>query len=530
MYTFQKSSYSIVSAYDEKYVTQTLSKVWQELDFLNTCTTGGFRRVRQKVDSAFRKRASKVDKDRNESGWMSTIEGVTVNEPRKLRGNRVNALYMEESGSNPCLIDTYVQSRALVFVGGSFRVGQRYVYGTAGNEGPNLAGLKTMFYNPEDYTILPYKHNYTRTGETVYTGYFIPSHTIWFGDDKHPGFDNRGVTYEKEALAYYKDRWAAMKDSKLRIKDMAEYCTCPEEAFVLEGGNVFNTEKLAEQQVNIEQLKLVEKPKKIKLVWDYNKDIAAIDRNSMPKAEFTDKGKILITELPMTDEHGMPFNNLYVIGLDPIDQGKDTSTGQTDVSKYCIVVLRRQVGLKPPKIVALYLDRPDDIREAFDNTLKLCQFYNAKALIEASKIGVIQHFRSLNKLNYLFKRPTATISSGKQNKNQYGVPAVESIIEHQIELIQQYVEDFYDQIDYIDVIDQLIRYSYENKRKFDIVAAIGMALLADEDMRGKTPRIYNSSDKKLENIGYYTNEYGQKVFGIIKQTTTSTMRYGWFRE
>ena len=529
-YTFHKASYSIVSAFDEKYVAQTLNKVWQELDFLNTCTQGGFRRVRMKIDTAFKKRASKVDKDKNESGWMSTIEGVTVDNPRKLRGNRINNLYMEESGSNACLIDTYVQGRALVFVGGSFRVGRRCVFGTAGDATPNLQGLKTMLYNPEDYTILPYKHNYTRTGETVFTGYYIPAQTIWFGDKDHLGFDSRGVTNEKVALEYYHKRWDNMSDPKLRIKDMAEYCTCLEDAFTLEGGDVFNTEKLVEQQVNIQQLKVVEPPKRIKLTWDYNKELGGVDRNSMPKAEFSEHGKILITELPMTDEKGVPFTNLYCAGCDAIDTDKNTSTGQTDVSKFCITIMRRQVGLKAPKIVALYIDRPNDIREAWDNALKLCQFYNAKMLVEATKIGVINHFINNQKQYYLMKRPSVTLTTSKQNKRQYGVPAVTSIIEHQIELIQEYVEDFYDQIDYLEVIDQLIRYSFENKRKFDIVAGLGMALLANEDMQGKTPKLDNSGDRKLDNIGYYTNEYGQKVFGVIKETTQSTMRYGWFRE
>jgi hypothetical protein len=31
------------------------------------------------------------------------------------------------------------------------------------------------------------------------------------------------------------------------------------------------------------------------------------------------------------------------------------------------------------------------------------------------------------------------------------------------------------------MIDELMRYSYENKRKFDIVAALGMALIAAEE-------------------------------------------------
>lgn len=525
-YTFHKAAHNIVTAFTDDYVSETLNKAWQELDFLNTRTEGAFRRVRMKADTMYFKRASKVDKDRNEVGWMSVIEGRVHDKPRKLRGARVYNLIFEEAGSDPQLINTYVQSRALVDILG-FRVGQRSTGGTGGDNGPSLAGLKKIFYNPKAYQVLPYKHTYARDGQVAYTGFFIPSYTLWFGK-----FDHRGVVDQEAAKKHYEEQWATIEDPEDLLKDKAEYCFTPEDAFVLEGSNTFNTEKLVEQQVNIQQLKVVAPPRRIHLSWDYNKEIGGVDRNSMPKAEFTDKGKILITELPMTDDHGIPFSNLYTIGIDAIDQDKTTSTGQADVSKFCIVVLRRMVGLKPPKIVALYLERPNDVREAFDNALKLCQFYNAKALVEATKIGVITHFKNHGKQSYLMKRPSSTITSGKQNKSQYGIPAPTAVIEHQIELIQQYVEDFYDQIDYMEVIDQLIRYSFENKRKFDIVAALGIALIADEDMQGKVPKLENSSGKKLRNVGYYKNEYGQIVFGVIeeRQTEQSTMRYGWFRE
>ena len=528
-YTFFKGSRNLISAFTDNYVTTTLSKTWQELDFLNSCTQGGFRRVRMKIDTAFRKRASKVDKDKNEIGWKSEIEGIITDNPRKLRGARTRRIFFDEAGSFPMLTDTYIQSTALVDILGE-RVGMRIVGGTGGDTGPQLEGLSKMFYNPEQFDILPYKNYYSRTGELAYTGFFVPSYEMWFGPISNPGFDSRGVVDKERAKQYYLEKWSKITDPHVLLKQRAEYCFCPEDAFALEGSNVFNTEKLTEQQINIQQLRAVEPPKRIKLTWDYSKELAGIDRNSMPKAEFTDQGKIQITELPMTDDRGVPFNNLYVIGIDAIDQGKDTSTGQTDLSKFCIVVLRRQVGLKPPKIVALYLERPNDVREAYDTAIKLCQFYNAKALVEATKIGVITHFINNQKQSYLMRRPSASITASRQNKRQYGVPAVTSIIEHQIELAQEYVEDFYDQIDYLEVIDQLIRYSFENKRKFDIVAAFGIALLANEDMQGKTPKLDSSKERKLENIGYYTNEYGQKVFGVIKETTQSTMRYGWFRE
>lgn len=38
------------------------------------------------------------------------------------------------------------------------------------------------------------------------------------------------------------------------------------------------------------------------------------------------------------------------------------------------------------------------------------------------------------------------------------------------------------------MLQELIKYSYENKKKFDIVAAMGMAELGDEEMAGAVPQ------------------------------------------
>ena len=42
------------------------------------------------------KRASMLNKDREEYGWMSDIQGIVADEPRKLRGDRVDLLFFEE--------------------------------------------------------------------------------------------------------------------------------------------------------------------------------------------------------------------------------------------------------------------------------------------------------------------------------------------------------------------------------------------------------------------------------------------------
>lgn len=402
-----------------------------------------------------------------------------------------------------------------------------------GDSGAPLAGLAKMFYEPEQFSILPYKNNYTDSGEYVYTSFFIPAYTMWFGTNNIKGYDERGVVDEDAAKAYYlEERKKKEKDASVLMKYKAEYCFTPEEALILEGENRFDKTKLVEQLSRIELHKMIEPPKKIKLTWGFNKETGTIDRDSIPSYEFSPDSKILITELPMSDENGIAFQNLYVAGIDSIDADESTSTGQSDVSNFCITIKRRQLGLKPPKYVAIYKDRPKDIRTAYDNALKLLQFYNCKALLEATRVSIKQYFQQYNKLNYLLKRPKATFpQTGKhRNNNQYGVPASEPIINHQLDLISDYVTDYSDQIDFPEMLNELIKYSYENKRKFDIVAAIGMTELAEEDMLGLTPKVKDYQNKKLQNIGYYKDEYGRITFGIIETKENQIKgNYDWIR-
>lgn len=98
------------------------------MEFLNTSTNGGFKRLRMGKNTNRLRRASVIDKDKNETGHMSLVQGITVDNPRKLRGDRMDRLFFEESGSNPHLITTYNQAEALVEIMGK-RLGTRFVWG-----------------------------------------------------------------------------------------------------------------------------------------------------------------------------------------------------------------------------------------------------------------------------------------------------------------------------------------------------------------------------------------------------------------
>jgi hypothetical protein len=89
-------------------------------------TETGFRRVRMALNTAMHKRASKKDKDGREFGHMSEIEGMIIDDPQKLRGDRTERLFFEEGGSDKILVKKYLQAEALITVMGQ-RIGTRIV-------------------------------------------------------------------------------------------------------------------------------------------------------------------------------------------------------------------------------------------------------------------------------------------------------------------------------------------------------------------------------------------------------------------
>jgi len=69
------------------------------------------------------------------------------------------------------------------------------------------------------------------------------------------------------------------------------------------------------------------------------------------------------------------------------------------------------------------------------------------------------------------------------------------------------------------MLDELMRYTDENKTHFDIVAAMGMTELADEELGNVTPIKVVKEEVVTNKVGYYTDERGYKRWGVIPNTT-----------
>lgn len=542
-YNSVRNSINLITAHLSDHLNKTLEKVWRAMSFINDYTDGGFFKLRQVLDKADQKRASYykiINGQKVETGWMSQITGIIADKPTKVRGDRTDLLIYEEAGSWPGLIKAFIQADALVGPPGD-QWGIRILGGTGGDEGSALEGLRKMYYKPKAYGILPFRHKHSQSGEEVITAFFIPCTKVIA--NRLDLADKRGYYDEDVAKQFYeKKRDDKASDPQDLVTFCAEFCYNAEEAFALEGDNKFNKVLIADQiaQIrinkkapNIQQGELSATLNKGKLTgfnWIENKSgkIHILEhpvwsdeyaRNiSNLKKEYEERGE----HFEMPDKYEQ-MKNMYVAGIDSIDIGqKDTSSLTKDPSDFCIVIKKRAFGNQEPQYVAYYKDRPNDVRDAYKTAIKICQYYNCMINIEATRMSMVSWARDNGFIHMFMKRPRATMPDVMRGRsNQYGSPATVAVIDHQTDLIADFVNDYCHTIWFDEMLDELNRYTDENKTKFDIIAAMGLCELADEELHGITAKAVNHFESEFQDVGYYTDENGYKKFGVIPKTDTS---------
>lgn len=192
-----------------------------------------------------------------------------------------------------------------------------------------------------------------------------------------------------------------------------------------------------------------------------------------------------------------------------------------------MVIYKRVYGLSDPQIVAIYKDRPQDIRTAYKTAMCLAQYYNCLINIEATRMSMVTWAREQKLVQWFMKRPRATLTDVVRGKTTtIGTPATNAIIEHQTDLIRDYVEDYCHLIWFEDLLKELSTYNPEKRTKYDIVAALGMAMLADEEIRSIVPRQVVEANETFQDIGYYKDENGYTKWGIIPSKNNLSYRAG----
>ena len=408
-----------------------------------------------------------------------------------------------------------------------------------------------MFYNPEAYNVLPFLNDYNEEHEWVKTSFFIPANIAFYRE----GYvDKRGVCNIKKTTEFYENERKKLESSpKALIDYKAEYCFYPSEAFALEGENIFNKVKIVEQISAIKFKKdYVPKVETGYMEFVYNNPNHKRETITGVRFKPHPNGPVHILQHPLWEVRGNDrepgetedeyierksleeevsfnkMNSLYVTGIDGIDLGQqDTSDATKNPSKFCAMIKRRVHGMKAPMYVAYYLDRPQRIEEAYEQTLALMYYYNAVGNLEASKVGILTWAKKEKWMNYFMRRPR--VCQGDPNKRKsatapYGTTATTAMIEHGLTLVASYIEDYYSEIWFLELLNQFLKYSDENKGKFDMVAACQMAEIADEELSEVIPTQQKPASSEFQDIGYYTDEKGIRRYGIIPKYKESIVK------
>lgn len=555
-FTIIRESNTVITCHDEGKLRKTLKKAWHALAFLDKNTQGGMSKNKQIKNTDLEKTSGAYRMDHGTkipTGWQSTILGIVADDPQKIRGDRADFLLYDEAGSWPGLETAVTQGEALVEIGG-VRFGVMVFGGTGGDKGTNLEGLRKIYYNPLEYNVLPYRHNYTEGEEIVETGFFIPAY-----QQMYEYLDSRGwCDPEKTKPILQNKRNAKLNNPKAYLEHCSEYCWTAEEAFAQEGQNKFNKALIAEQLTRIRALKIGPRPQAGRLMPVYKNDKCKFKEIENFRWIPDQLSKLQILEHPIwsdlyreqqnkerqkAESSGKNYEedtqvyeimqDLYIAGIDGIDIGQaQTSKDTKDPSDFCIVIKKRAFGMQEPIIVAMYKDRPQDINTAYKIAMCICKYYNAKINVEATRVGLLNWAKKEGLLGYFMRRPRATLADIRSgNTKSYGTPATGAIIEMQTDLVATYIEDYSHNIWFEEILDELQKYNPENKRKFDIVAALGMLELADQELSARVPvKVEKDTDDKFQDFGYWRDSKGYLHKGIIPKKEKQEIKYAEFRE
>jgi hypothetical protein len=451
--------------------------------------------------------------DKKVRGSQNEIRKITyADNPNVTRGRRPHFQHIEEFASFPShpskgsLKNCLTQSKGSWKIMGSIMKAFVMMTGTGGSV--NNKDAEDVFTNPDGFNLLKVME---WTDNPKGTGIFIPAYLKYGGTWEGVGTPN----IELAMLLLIKSRKALESDPIAFIGELQEFPITLDEVFTVTGTNIFNQDKIAEQ---LTKLKVATKKP-----WKTGQLNYILDKDgNVLGVEFVEKagGKIIIVEEPDREPDGQIMNNLYVGGVDSIDQGRKDSL--VDGSKLAVAIKKRMTNslfTRTSQIyVAFYNERSDDVRWDYENVLKLSMYFNAKMNIEYTKINIVSFFREKKQLWRVLKRPSIAIGSnvsGQKASTLIGTPATTAVIDHQDQKFADYIDDNYYQILYIPVLEQCRDYSRENRTKYDFVVACGLAELADEDFLGRPASTTGTASGELTMIGMYRDGNGRKRWGTI---------------
>jgi hypothetical protein len=423
-YSWFESSVNTVGAFEEKLV----KKSWRFLDgyrkHINTYTAWKRGPV---VPKSLEWNEVTLGTDNNPYGLSSKLVGVTFKQsPFNDVGGSQTFFNYEEPGVSPTLLETLEAVRPALEKG-SETTGSIIACGSVGAL-DDADGLKSIFYNPEDYNFLSVKNIWDKniTPENERCCIFISEAYNLLGKDDVTGKSfmdkngNSNVTLAMEWIGRQEQKIrASSKKAELKQLQLSQKCTSPEQAFAQRKTSEFPVDLLKKQQERI-ILKEQNNSWEFKPVKGLFEDVngkSVLNSRSLPEEhrypinpEWDDKrGMWTLYEPP--DESAEFFTYFACVDAIEVDEtSTSASVASVDIFKTAIEITYKdpsgkvQTRIEGDKPVATYRGRFDTAKKTNEQIWLGLRVYNAFTFAERNKPNFINFMREIGQAErYLAK-------------------------------------------------------------------------------------------------------------------------------
>ena len=411
-----------------------------------------------------------------ERGMKSMLHYRVMDKPNAFRGTSLNYMVFEEAGEFVKLRRAY-QANEECFREGSIQFGTPIIGGTANQINVDSDDFMEMFYNADDYNLVPL----FIPASKVYAGYFDVSTGTSDVDGAAKDIIKRAEA--KKQGNVLENYYAFLQEMPLK----------PEDAFTKAGETPFDLTKINAQVANINTNKTFQIVQRGRLEWPRSngkrqfggKPVWIMDDGSIDEDNpDVDKFPFEIVEHPLDG-----FRNVEVAAVDPYhidDEFEEIKTSKKKKrdkkyrSKGSMCVYRRfvntnVVGELP---VAFYTDRPYSKEDFYESCLMLAIYYDCQILVEYNDSGFLKYFEKNKMLRFLKERPRSADSPWSQATNKYGIHMKTFQKKLVTELVDEYIKNHWEDIYFMKLLNEFVVYGKENT---DRVMAFGMALIHDND-------------------------------------------------
>lgn len=378
----RSKSYYFASRLDYLVVDGILNKAATHLDHLNNNTQTYWLKNRMEKNTTIHYKASYIDDRGIVRGYKSEIIGVPIDNANKVRGKSGLKITFEEAGSFRGLREALAIAVPSVRSGTKL-TGQISVFGTGGEEGPDIEGLEDIFAEPDAYDMLAFNNIWEEGMEDTLCGYFVPCYSA-----NEDFMDENGNCDIPNAIKYdetERDKKRKLRNIKELDKRVAEFPRTPSEALQRVSQNILPVVLAQEQLRKIERNPDIQSSMLHGIIFQGEKKIEFRPSNAVhPIEQFPHKNDDDLTGC-VTIFYPPDPNAEYFSVTDPYyrDQAED----RTSLWAFYIMKRKSMGDVLGDVIVAKYVGRPTLLNTCYENSTLLAKMYKCKIQCEIAGGG-----------------------------------------------------------------------------------------------------------------------------------------------